>query len=79
MMNKQQQSSFGSLVVTPCFLGVACCPSVVVTLSLVSHKPRHRGLASKFELRAKSNSILLVQTLYQILQVINSNGSAGGC
>lgn len=47
-MNKRQQSSFGNLVVTASLMGVACCPSVVVTLSLVSHSVRPRVLAAKF-------------------------------
>lgn len=49
MMNKQQRSSFGSLVVTPCFLGVACCPSVVVTLSPVSHRAKAEGLGGQIQ------------------------------
>lgn len=47
MMNKQEQSSFSSLVVTPSLMGVACCPSVVVTLSLVSHKAKAKSPGSK--------------------------------
>lgn len=48
-MKKQKQSSFGSLVVTPCFLGVGCCPSVVVTLPLVSHGAKAKGLDSQIQ------------------------------
>lgn len=64
-MNKQQEVRFGSSLVTPCSLGVACRPSVVVTLSQVSHRAQSEGLAAEPQLRMKSSfleiaSILLV-------------------
>ncbi len=43
MMNKEQKSSFAALLVTPCFLGVACL--LVVTLSPVSHKANAEALS----------------------------------
>lgn len=60
MMNKQQQSSFGSLVVTPYFLGVVKCLSVDVMLFLGSHiELMLRELATKVQLRAETHEKLL--------------------
>lgn len=65
-------------MVTPSFLGVACCcPSVAVTPAPVSHSAK---IQPKTKPWRETSSILWVQILHHVLQVINCSswGRAGG-